>query len=158
MLVQFVSVVRREQEELPYSHLVNLAIYYIRQNIFEDLALPQIAAHLNVHPSYLSDRFGRETGMSLTHYVNSRKIEESKHMLLYTNRPISEIAFTFKFCSQSYYTQLFKKFTGVTPRQFRTSRAGDRVIRGGGERQSPGLYFENKPNVMMGDGYGISRH
>lgn len=124
MLVQFVSVVRREQEELPYSHLVNLAIYYIRQNIFEDLALPQIAAHLNVHPSYLSDRFGRETGMSLTHYVNSRKIEESKHMLLYTNRPISEIAFTFKFCSQSYYTQLFKKFTGVTPRQFRTSRAG----------------------------------
>lgn len=123
MLVQFVSMIRKEKEELTYSHIVNLAIYYIREHIFQELSLQGIADHLGVHPSYLSDRFKRETGMPLTSYINRRKVEESKHLLVYTNQPISEIAFTFKFCSQSYYTQVFRNFTGMTPRQFRLSGA-----------------------------------
>lgn len=128
MLVQFVMTIQREREELPYSHLVKLAIHYIRQHIFDDLTLPLIAGHLGVHPSYLSDRFRRETGLPLMKYINSRKIEESKHMLIYTNRSISEIAFHFKFCSQSYYTRLFKEFVGMTPKQFRTSGAGRSIL------------------------------
>lgn len=123
MLVQFVSMIRKEKEELTYSHIVNLAIYYIREHIFQELSLHRIADHLGVHPSYLSDRFKRETGMPLTSYINRRKVEESKHLLVYTNQSISEIAFTFKFCSQSYYTQVFRNFTGMTPRQFRLSGA-----------------------------------
>lgn len=123
MLVQFVAMVRREKEDLSYSHIVNLTIYYIREHIFEELSLQRIAEVLGVNPSYLSDRFKRETGVSLTGYINRRKVEESKHLLIHTNQPISEIAFTFKFCSQSYYTQVFKQFTGMTPRQFRHHEA-----------------------------------
>ncbi|WP_054954895.1 helix-turn-helix domain-containing protein [Paenibacillus dakarensis] len=122
MLVQFVSMIRREREELSYSHIVNLAVFYIREHIFEELTLQRVAEYLKVHPSYLSDRFKRETGVCITTFINRRKIEESKHLLINTNQPISEIAFTFKFCSQSYYTQLFKNFTGVTPRKFRMTR------------------------------------
>ncbi|MEC2346178.1 AraC family transcriptional regulator [Paenibacillus barengoltzii] len=128
MLVQFVMTIQREREELPYSHLVKLAIHYIRQHIFDDLTLPHIANHLGVHPSYLSDRFRRETGVPLMKYINSRKIEESKYMLIYTNRSISEVAFHFKFCNQSYYTRLFKEFVGMTPKQFRTSGAGRSIL------------------------------
>ena len=123
MLVQFVAMIRSEKAELPYSHIVNLAIRYIREHIFEELTLQKIADVLKVHPSYLSDRFKRETGSPLTTFINRRKIEESKHLLIHTNQSISEIAFTFKFCNQSYYTQLFKNFTGMTPRRFRISGA-----------------------------------
>lgn len=121
MLVQFVSMIRSEKEDVSYSHIVNLAIYYIREHIFEELSLQRVAEYLKVHPSYLSDRFKRETGVPITTFINRRKIEESKHLLANTNQSISEIAFTFKFCSQSYYTQLFKNFTGMTPRKFRIS-------------------------------------
>ncbi|GAB6928406.1 hypothetical protein JCM10914A_23890 [Paenibacillus sp. JCM 10914] len=124
MLVQFVSMIRSEKEELTYSHIVNLSIYYIREHIFEALSLQSVADYLKVHPSYLSDRFKKETGLPLTTFINQRKIEESKHLLTNTNQSISEIAFTFKFCSQSYYTQIFKNFTGMTPRKFRMSGAG----------------------------------
>jgi len=64
----------------------------------------------------------------LMKYINSRKIEESKYMLIYTNRSISEVAFHFKFCNQSYYTRLFKEFVGMTPKQFRTSGAGKSIL------------------------------
>jgi len=119
MLLQFIAVMKREKETLSYSHIVNLSVYYIREHIFQELTLHSIATHIRVNPSYLSNRFKLETGISLTSFINERKIEESKHFLIYTNQSISEIAFLFKFCSQSYYTQLFKKITKKTPRQFR---------------------------------------
>jgi YesN/AraC family two-component response regulator len=124
MLVQFVAMIHSERAELSYAHVVNLAIRYIREHIFEELTLQKIAVVLRVHPSYLSDRFKRETGSSITTFINRRKIEESKHLLIHTNQSISEIAFTFKFCNQSYYTKLFKDLTGMTPREFRTSGVG----------------------------------
>ncbi|CAH0120864.1 HTH-type transcriptional activator RhaR [Paenibacillus sp. CECT 9249] len=119
MITQFIAVMKREQETLDYSHLVRLSIYYIREHIFQELSLERIAKHAYVHPSYLSDRFKKETGSTITAYINRRKIEESKNFLTHTNISISEIALLFKFCNQSYYSHLFKKCTGMTPKQFR---------------------------------------
>jgi two-component system response regulator YesN len=123
MVLQFIAVMKREKEVLHYSHIVNLSVYFIREHIFQDLTLGLIAEHVGVHPSYLSDRFKRETGMPLTEFINRRKIEESKPILTHSNQSISGISFMFKFCSQSYYTQLFKKYTGKTPKQFRRDGA-----------------------------------
>ncbi|MDF9843389.1 MULTISPECIES: AraC family transcriptional regulator [unclassified Paenibacillus] len=123
MVLQFIAVMKREKEVLHYSHIVNLSVYFIREHIYQDLTLALIAGHVGVHPSYLSDRFKQETGMPLTEFINRRKIEESKPILMHSNQSISGIAFMFKFCSQSYYTQLFKKYTGMTPRQFRRDGA-----------------------------------
>lgn len=119
MVLQFITVMRQQKENLHYSHIVNLSVYFIREHLFQDLNLSLISRHVGVHPSYLSDRFKRETGMPLTEFINRRRIEESRSILIHTNQSISEIALMFKFCSQSYYTQLFKKYTGVPPKQFR---------------------------------------
>jgi two-component system response regulator YesN len=119
MVLHFIAVMKREKETLHYSHIVNLSVYFIREHIFQDLTLSGIAKHVGVHPSYLSDRFKRETGMGITEFINRRKVEESKSILAHSNQSISEISFMFKFCNQSYYTQLFKKYTGKTPKQFR---------------------------------------
>jgi YesN/AraC family two-component response regulator len=119
MLLQFIGMVKRKTETLNYSHIVKMAIYYLSEHISQDLTLKQIAQHIRVHPSYISDRFRKETGVTITEFINRKRIEESKHFLLYTNTSISEIAFLFKFCNQSYYTHLFKQYTGQTPRQFR---------------------------------------
>lgn len=119
MLLQFIGMVNRKTEILDYSHIVKMTIYYLSEHISQDLTLKQIAEHIGVHPSYISDRFRKETGVTITEFINRKRIEESKHFLLYTNTSISEIAFLFKFCNQSYYTHLFKQYTGLTPKQFR---------------------------------------
>lgn len=119
MVLQFISVLKREKETLLYSHIVNRSVSFIREHIFQELPLETISRHAGVHPSYLSYRFKKETGMALTEFINRRKIEESKPILLYSNQSISEVAFLFRFCNQGYYTQLFKKYTGKTPKQFR---------------------------------------
>ncbi|KWX88329.1 AraC family transcriptional regulator [Paenibacillus riograndensis] len=122
MVLQFIAIMKREKEILHYSHIVNLSIYYIREHICRELTLGRIARHAGVHPSYLSDRFKRETGMALTEFINRRRIEESKSILIHSNQSISDISLMFKLCSQSYYTQLFKKYTGKTPGQYRKER------------------------------------
>jgi len=119
MVLQFISVLKREKEVLQYSHIVNRSVAFIREHLFQELPLETISRHAGVHPSYLSCRFKKETGMALTEFINRRKIEESKPILLYSNQSISGVAFLFRFCNQGYYTQLFKKYTGKTPKQFR---------------------------------------
>ncbi|WP_019908438.1 helix-turn-helix domain-containing protein [Paenibacillus sp. HW567] len=122
MVLQFIAVMKREKEALHYSHIVNLSIYFIREHICRELTLGRIAAHVGVHPCYLSDRFKREMGMPLTEFINRRKIEESKSILIHSSQSISDISLMFKFCTQSYYTQLFKQYTGKTPGQYRKER------------------------------------
>ena len=119
MLHHFIKTLKDESTVQNYSHPVNLAISYIYENILHELTLETIAAHVYVHPSYLSSKFKQEVGVTVTDFINKKRTNESKYFLLHTNTSISDIALLFKFCNQSYYTSLFKKHTGMTPRQFR---------------------------------------
>lgn len=119
MLFHFIETLKEESSSQSYSHPVTLAISYIYENILHDLSLELVAKKVYVHPSYLSTIFKKEVGMAISDFINKKRIEESKFFLLNTNTSISDIALLFKFCNQSYYTSLFKKYNGVTPRQFR---------------------------------------
>ncbi|MCD5323990.1 MULTISPECIES: AraC family transcriptional regulator [Pontibacillus] len=122
MLKQFIERLNKE-ETLPYSKVVNQAIAFIHDRILEDLTLDSIAQNSLVSPSYLSHLFKKEVGVSVVQYINQKRIEESKYFLLHTTTPISDIATLFQFCNQSYYTSLFKKYTSVTPKEFRESHS-----------------------------------
>jgi AraC-like DNA-binding protein len=47
------------------------------------------------------------------------RVNESKYYIRYTNTKISDIANLYQFCNQSYFTQAFKKFIGLTPNEYR---------------------------------------
>lgn len=102
-----------------YQFVVNKAIAFIHQEILNDLSLERIAEYVQVHPSYLSKVFKKEVGYSLTEYISKKRIEDSKYFLIHSNSPISDISNLFRFCNQSYYTSLFKKYTDLTPKQYR---------------------------------------
>ncbi|KGX93830.1 AraC family transcriptional regulator [Pontibacillus halophilus JSM 076056 = DSM 19796] len=118
MLRDFILVLK-EEDQLKYSKIVNRAISYINEHLIDDLSLEVIAHHSFVSPSYLSHLFKKEAGISIIQFINQKRIEESKYFLLHTETPISEISTMFQFCNQSYFTSLFKKYTGVTPKEFR---------------------------------------
>lgn len=102
-----------------YNYVVNKAISFIHQHILDELSLNTIAGEIGVNPSYLSKLFKKTVGISLTNFISKRKIEESKHFLHHSQISVSEISQIFNFCNQSYYSALFKKYTGITPKQYK---------------------------------------
>jgi YesN/AraC family two-component response regulator len=119
MVTCFIDTLK-SADRLEYNHVVNRAITYIHQEILHDLSLENIANFAGVHPGYLSKIFKESVGMIIPEYINRKKIEDSKYFLLHTTSRLSDIAQMFGYCNQSYYTALFKKYTGMTPGQYKS--------------------------------------
>lgn len=101
------------------NDIIKKAMLYISEKFNTPLSLEEVAAHVHLHPSYFSTIFKNVTGSSFKEYLNKIRIEESKLLLLNTDFSIIDIAIAVGFEDQSYFSKVFKKFTGTTPRQFR---------------------------------------
>jgi len=84
-----------------------------------DLSLKANADALNVNASYLSTLFKKETGSTLTDYVNRKRIEHAVYLLNTTSLPISTVGQRCGIQDDNYFTKMFKKYTSMTPKQFR---------------------------------------
>ena len=87
-------------------------------NIYEKLNLVSLANEEGVSPEYLCSIFKKYTGTTLTNYINDRRIESIKDMLINTSRPINMILNKFDF-NPAYLKRLFKERTGYTMREYR---------------------------------------
>lgn len=101
------------------SEVIKNAIQYITQNYNTPLTLEATAKQVHLNPSYFSTLFKQSCGSSFKEYLNYIRIEESKNLLTNTNYSIIDIAIAVGFENQSYFTKVFKKFTGLTPKQYR---------------------------------------
>ncbi len=101
------------------SRVVKNAVEYIARNFSEEITLTSAAEELHVNASYLSMLFRQVTGMTFKEHLNHVRIEEAERLLANTNYPILEIAIACGYRDQSYFTKVFKKYTGLTPRQYR---------------------------------------
>ncbi|MBR2562605.1 MAG: helix-turn-helix transcriptional regulator, partial [Eubacterium sp.] len=72
-----------------------------------------------LNPSYLSTLFKQVTGQTFKEYLNHVRIQEAQRLLTHTDYPIMEISIACGFSDQSYFTKVFRKYTGLTPRQYR---------------------------------------
>lgn len=102
-----------------YSGLVQKVIIRIESDLTADLSLSALSAMYNVTPAYLSGVFKKETGQSLTDYVNKKRIETAKHLLKNTNLQIQTIAQHCGILDLHYFSRMFKKYAGQTPTQYR---------------------------------------
>ena len=101
------------------SKIVKNAAEYISQNFSEDITLATVADHLHVNTSYLSTLFRQVTGMTFKEHLNRVRIEEAARLLSNTDYSVMEIAIACGYKDQSYFTKVFKKLTGLTPKQYR---------------------------------------
>lgn len=100
------------------SH-VQKAKGYIESNIGFDISLQQVAKHVHIHPSHLSELFKKETGNTFSDYVTKQRIKRASQLLSTTTLKINEIATTIGYTDIKYFSQLFKKETGITPSEYR---------------------------------------
>ena len=94
-------------------------IDYIYEHLHTRITVKDLADHVNLNPSYLSRLFKKETGTAIGEYIQIKKIETAQNMLVYSDYTLSQIASILAFPSQSYFTAVFHKKTGMTPAKYR---------------------------------------
>jgi len=104
-----------------YSLLVQKVITRIDSDLTADLSLNALATLLSINASYLSNLFKKETGSTLTEYVNRRRIEHGILLLNSTTLQVQTIAQYCGIPDVNYFTKLFKRYIGKTPKDYRES-------------------------------------
>lgn len=107
----------------PYSPLIQKVISRVEFDLAGDLSLKANAKALNVNASYLSTLFKKELGMNLTEYVNGKRVEYAIYLLNTTKLSISMVGQRCGIQDDNYFTKIFKKYVGKTPKQFRQENA-----------------------------------
>ena len=102
-----------------HSDIIYKCIEFIKQNYSRKITLDDLSVHVSLSRSYLSKLFKDEIGCSLFSYINHVRIERSKQLLLNDSLALVDIAGLCGFEDQSYFTKVFKKETGVSPKRFR---------------------------------------
>ena len=120
MFRAYCTLVKRKASK-HYSPIVQRAIITIDYDLTVDLSLAKLAKQNNVSASYFSTLFKKETGLTLTEFVNERRIEQAKKLLRKTYLQVQTVAQHCGIYDVHYFSKLFKKYTGKTPKEYRDS-------------------------------------
>jgi two-component system response regulator YesN len=102
-----------------HSDTVYRIMEYIKSNFGRKISLDDIAEYVYLSRSYVSGIFKAETGQTLSSYMNGVRIEKAKQMLKNPAIPLCDISGMCGFEDQSYFTKVFKKMTGTSPKKYR---------------------------------------
>lgn len=119
MCVDFTEKVATVKGRDKLSPGISMCCEYINGHLHDDIHLPQLAELIRMSPKSLSKKFKQEIGFSVADYIHRERIKEAQSLLEYSDYSISEIGYHLQYGSQSYFSSIFKKFSGVTPQQFR---------------------------------------
>jgi AraC-like DNA-binding protein len=109
----------QERALLGYSRPVQRALNYIEFHYTEPISLETLADVAAINPCNLSAQFKKETGVSVVEYINQNRIRRAQTLLLTTDFPISKIAEAVGIADNNYFTRIFKRLNGTTPKEYR---------------------------------------
>lgn len=109
----------KNHSTIHYSTPVQKAIVKIDSDLTADLSLKALARYNNISAGYFSGLFKEETGFTLTEFVSRRRVDTAKRLLKNTSLQIQTIAQHCGILDVNYFSKLFKKYTGKTPREYR---------------------------------------
>lgn len=101
------------------SPIVEKAICIIHTHLQEDLSLEVISEYIHVNPSHLSRTFKKECTQSITDYINQVRIEKAQELLICSNLMTYEIAEKVGFHDPTYFSSTFKKYIGMSPKEYK---------------------------------------
>ena len=119
MYDDFIHRVHRCRTNPRYSPMVQKCVDYIDLHLEQKIQAADLATQLGYDDYYITRRFKRETGYSLTNYIKFAKIERAKVLLQSTRLTVQQIADGLGFTTRSYFIQCFKAVTGRTPTAWR---------------------------------------
>ena len=128
---------------IPHAAALRKAENFIMENFTRKISLKEIADVAGLSPPYFSTIFKEEMGENLSKYLNRQRVEKASRLLLETDKTLAEIASCCCFGDQSWFSKIFKAYTGVSPGKYRNQGGG--IIRSIGENNiSEGLRKKKK--------------
>lgn len=94
---------------------------YIDSNFSQDISLDFLSNMTYINKFHLVHLFTKQMGISPINYLIKKRIDESKNLLTTTNYTVKDITSIVGFSNSSYFSQMFKKVTGVSPRAYRNN-------------------------------------
>ncbi|MFC4102402.1 response regulator [Paenibacillus xanthanilyticus] len=100
--------------------IIYKSLKYVNEHLDREVTVTECAAHVHLSASYYSSLFKKVMGVTLTQYIASERIRRAKTMLI-DGVPVQEIALMFGYEERRYFSDMFKRATGMTPSEFRES-------------------------------------
>ena len=104
-----------------YSPLVQKAVLIVDADLSANLSLSALALQLNVSAPYLASVFKKETQKTVSQYVTEKRIKHAMHLLATTHLQVQTVALHCGIMDVQYFSKLFKKQVGKTPKEYRAS-------------------------------------
>ena len=105
-----------------HADVIHKTIHFLNANYSRKISLQEVADNVHMSASHFSKVFKDEMSQSLTDYLGRLRVDRSKDMLRERSIPLAEIASRAGFDDQSYFTKVFKRYTGQSPGRYRNSR------------------------------------
>lgn len=117
----------QQSEPEPTTHVrlenrIDTVQEFIEAHLAEEITVSQLAKLVDISPRHLSATFKKKTGMTVLAYLNLRRVEKAKELLLTTHRSITDIAFDVGFKSLGQFYEHFKRYTGMIPSIYRKTK------------------------------------
>jgi AraC-like DNA-binding protein len=104
----------------PEPHeVVHDLVRYLDENYSESYNRRDLSKKFGLNENYMLQLFKRTTGGTISNYINARRIEEARRLLADRNNKIIDIAYHVGFENYSHFHRLFRRATGLTPRDYR---------------------------------------
>lgn len=105
-----------------HDYLYQTILRYVSENYLRPLTMPIIAEELHYSVSYLSHIFKERNSLSIMQYAQHLKIKKAKDFLRSTDKSVAEISELLGFQDSNYFSAVFKKSTGLSPRNYRAKQ------------------------------------
>lgn len=92
---------------------------YIENNCSITLNVDQLADHFSLNKNTLRINFKKDMDITLKQYIDLKIVEKLKNDLIYSNMTLKEMAYKYKFTDEFYLSRFFKKYTGISPKQYK---------------------------------------
>ena len=119
LLGRYLEQIRADTETICHSEDVTRTIDYIHRNLSARLRIDDLAAYQFVSRTYLTDKFRKETGISLGKYIDDQLMFEAQRRLYRTDASVGTISRELGFTDQFYFARRFKQLCGLSPLQYR---------------------------------------
>jgi AraC-like DNA-binding protein len=123
-LIDFVDRVSKSKRK-NLSKSIATCQEYIFNHLYENTPLSVMADKVGLQENYLSQLFKKETGVTITQFIQQEKVEEARKLLELTSEPVAAIAAKLNFYDQNHFIKIFKRYTGFTPNKYRNKNKFD---------------------------------
>ncbi len=120
-ILELMNMIIRKSYQLrkeEYSPVIARVIEYINQNYTRDISLEKCAEVTETSYTHLSREFKRETGMRFVEFLNRKRVNKAKSLLIRENISMKQIVELSGFRNYNYFFKVFKEIEGITPREY----------------------------------------